>query len=192
MNSPIVATNNSRSTITATVGFMCWALMFWMLSMSHAGWYTHTFAHGIALLMPLSVLLAIMGILSFIDLHALDAVIFFGGAGLFWSVHASLMGGAAHGGAAEPVSYVGWYAIVWAVYFFYIWLGHFRGQLVRMLFLLGAWLSLLALAISAWGLGHVLMLIGGYLGLATAVLAAIISASTIMGRGPGVMSAGGT
>jgi succinate-acetate transporter protein len=189
MSNSIIAPSLGRSSITATVGFMALALMTWMLSMSNAGWYARPYVPGLALLIPLSVLLAIMGILTFIDLRVLDSVIFFGGAGLFFSDRAVAMVLPANVGGAEPTSYTGWYAIVWAVYFFYLWLASFRGEQLRMWFLLGAWLSLLALALGFAGLGHVPMVIGGYLGLATAVLAAVISARAINARSPGVTAA---
>lgn len=147
--------------------------------MSSVGWFAAPYAHGLALLAPLSILMGVMGILCFIDLQALDAVIFFGGAGLFWSERAAFVTLSATGGA-EPASYAGWYAIVWAVYFFCLWLGAFRQEVVRMLFLFGTWLTLLAVAIGFWGPWHVFMLIGGYLGLITAVLAAIVSARAII------------
>ena len=78
-----------------------------------------------------------------------------------------------------PESYIGWYAIIWAVCFFYVWLAALKVDLLRMLFLLGLWLTLLALALNFWGVGRVLVEIGGYLGLTTSIIAFLVSAIAI-------------
>jgi succinate-acetate transporter protein len=59
---------------------------------------------------------------------------------------------------------------------------------MRILFLLGLWLTLLAVAISHWGNLHSIMLVGGYLGLITAILAAITSAEEVISYGRKVES----
>ncbi len=180
MNSSInAASGTSRATITTTVGFMCLGLTWWILSMSDAGWFDKIYPGGVAML-TLSVVLAIIAILAFVEHRTLDAVIFFGAAAWFGSLHAALAGT----GATEPAHYDGWLGIVWAVYFFYLWLAALKGDVVRMLFLLGSWLSLLAFALGSWGLGHILIVIDGYIGLATGILAVIVSASAIIGHGP--------
>jgi hypothetical protein len=182
MNSAInSASSTSRGTITATVGFMCLGLMIWVLGMSSAGWFDKLYPGGIAML-TLSIVLAIIAILTFVDQRTLDAVIFFGGAGMLASYHAFLTATGA-GAAAEPAHYGGWLDIIWAVYFFYVWLAARKADPMRMLFLLGLWLALLAFALRGWGLGHILEVIGGYLLLATAILAIIVSASAILARG---------
>ncbi len=179
-----VASSASRATIVATVGFMCLGLAGWMISMANAGWFEKVYPGGTSLLLPFSIVLAVVGILAFVDQRTLDAVIFLGGAGFLWSQHLGA-------GSAQPAHYVGWYAIIWAVYFFYLWLAALKADMVRMLFLLGLWLTLLAIALDYWGLGHLLMVIGGYIGLATSVLAIIVSASAILGRNLGTPAAAG-
>jgi uncharacterized protein len=186
---------SGRAAITATVGFMCWALVGWMLSMVNAGWFASVFVAGESLLLPLSILLGIMGILAFIDQRTLDAVTFFGGAGLFWSdrgliVAERMMAAGVNSAGTQPQHYTGWFGFVWAVYFFYLWLASMRGGGLRMLFLLGLWLTLLLLAIADWGLGHVLDLIGGYLGLITSILALLLSAQAIMDQDRGSLAGG--
>jgi hypothetical protein len=49
-----------------------------------------------------------------------------------------------------------------------------------MLFLLGLWLTLLALAIGDWIGSHGITVLGGYLGLITSILAAITSAMAVI------------
>lgn len=173
------AGGTSRATITATVGFMAFGVAGWMLSVSHAGWYATISPAALAVLLPLSLLLAIVGILAFMEQRTLDAVIFFGGAALLWSDHTLYGSIGASGQIVGPESYVGWYAVIWAVYFFYVWLAALKADLLRMLFLLGLWLTLLALALNFWGVGRVLIEIGGYLGLITSIVAFLVSATAI-------------
>jgi len=171
--------SKSRSVVTTTVGYMCLALSIWMYSMTHAAWYPRYFTHGIALAYPLAIVLGVMGILSFTERRALDSVIFFGGTGLLWSAHIDAISTA----PADPTSYTGWYCFIWAVFFCYVWLGSFRGGICRILYLLGLWLTMLALAIGSWSNLHGVIIVGGYLGLITAILAAITSAVAIIGFG---------
>ncbi len=170
--------DNSKAVVTATVGYMCIALTGWMISMSNASWFSQVYEHGIALMYPLAILLAVIGILAYLGNRGLDAIVFFGAAGLFWADYLSVTTASSSG--MEPHSYTGWYAIVWAVFFFYVWLGSFKSGTLRMLFLLGLWLTLLALAIGEWGNTGILILIGGYLGLVTSVLAALTSAKEVI------------
>ena len=173
---------NNKSVSTATIGFMSWALGGWMVSMPTAGWFERTYPHGFANLSALAILLVIMGILASLRGRALDSIIFFGGAGLFWgSYNFQLTAGA--GGVQEPGSYAGWYFFVWTLFFAWVWLGSFRAEVQRMLFLLGLWLTLLALAIGAWTSIRGFTVLGGYLGLATSILAAITSALEVIMHG---------
>jgi len=142
---------------------MCLALTGWMLSMPNAAWFEVSHGHGTAMLFPMSVVLIVMGILSFLNERTLDAIIFFGGAGLFWAGHQYLAGSG--GGSEEPIRYSGWYWFIWAVFFFYVWLGSFSAGAVRMLFWIGS---------------HCITVLGGYLGLITSILAAITSAMAVI------------
>ncbi len=183
MNSAInAASGTSRATITTTVGFLCLGLMLWILNITFVGWFDKIYPSGIATL-SLSLVLLIIAILTFVDQRTLDAVIFFGGAGLLGSLHAGLTASGAASGSTPP-HYTGWLAFVWAVYFFYLWFAALKADPIRMLFLLGLWLWLLGGALTNWGLGNAIGLIGAYIGLATAILALIVSASAILGRGP--------
>lgn len=172
---------SNRGVATATVGFMALALSGWMMSMSSAGWYASLFPHALALAYSLGLTLVIMGILSFVDQRALDAIIFFGGAGLLGAFYTLASPGMQN--ASEPSSYVGWFHFIWAVFFCWVWFGSFRAGVPRFLFLLGLWLTLLAWAIGYWGQVHGFIILGGYIGLITSILAAITSAMTIITRG---------
>ncbi|MGP8432764.1 hypothetical protein ACT2FY_38165 [Paraburkholderia fungorum] len=173
---------NNQSVTTGTVGYMGWALASWLLSMPNAGWFDRVYGHGLAIAWPLAVILGVMGILSFMQSRSLDSIIFFGGAGLFWSMYTFAQQIAA-GVNSEPGTYAGWYYLVWAVFFCYVWLGSFKAGLPRILFLLALWLTLLALAIGNWGGPQLFLVLGGYLGLLTAILAAITSAITVIMHG---------
>lgn len=177
---------NNKSVVTRTVGYMCLALAGWMVSMPNAAWFDRpAYGYGLALLLPLAAIVGVMGILAFLHEGALDSIVFFGGAGLYWSYHAYHHMAA----TADPGSYAGWYFLVWAVFFCYVWLGSFRAGASRMLFLLGLWLTLLALAIGHWSGSHEFIVIGGYLGLATAILAAITSAIAVIRNGSSAAAA---
>lgn len=180
---------SNKGVITSTVGYMSLALTGWMLSMPNAGWFDKLYGHGSAMLLPLALVLAVMGILAFMNERTLDAIIFFGGAGLFWSEHVYLSALNA-AGTQDPAHYTGWYLFIWAVFYCYVWLGSFRAGLERLLFLLGLWLTLLALAIGEWGGLHSITVLGGYLGLITSIIAAIISAEAVIRHGFGALDSG--
>ena len=172
----------SKSVATTTVGYMCLALTGWMLSMPNAAWFPKLYGHGAAMTYPLAIVLAVMGILCFSQSRALDAIIFFGGAGLFWSEYTYYTATSSLA-LMDPSNYTGWFVFIWAVFFCYVWLGSFRSGLLRMLFLLGLWLTLLALAIGNWANAHGIIVLGGYLGLITSILAAITSAKDVIWHG---------
>lgn len=173
-----VADLNNRCVTTSTVGYMALALTSWMLSMTAAGWYDHIYAAGMSLLLPFAALLAIVGILAYLHGRSLDSIVFFAFGVLFTAAHSAIASMAA--GAAAPMSYVGWFWIVWSVFFAYVWLGSFRAGLPRQLFLLGITLTFLAKALYGWTDLRILQLISGYLGLISAIIAAVVSASDVI------------
>jgi uncharacterized protein len=173
---------NPKSVATTTVGYMCLALTGWMLSMPNASWFPKLYGHGAAMTYPLAIVLGVMGILSFTQSRALDAIIFFGGAGLLWSDY-TYYATTISPNLMDPASYTGWYLFIWAIFFCYVWIGSFKEGFPRMLFLLGLWLTLLALAIGNWGSLHGFIVLGGYLGLITSILAAITSATDVIRHG---------
>ncbi|HEV2272404.1 MAG TPA: hypothetical protein VGR92_23360 [Steroidobacteraceae bacterium] len=169
---------NNRCVTTSAVGYMALALTGWMLSMTAAGWYDHFYLAGTSIMLPFALLLAILGILAYLHGRSLDSIAFFAFAALFTSTHSAVV--MTGGQAAAPMSYVGWYWILWTVFFAYLWLGSFRAELLRQLFLLGIALTFLAKAVYFWTDLRVLELISGYLGLISAIIAAIISASDVI------------
>jgi uncharacterized protein len=169
--------SNGKAVAVSTVGYMCLAVTGWMISMSYADWFSKHY--GMALLYPLAIVLGAMGILSFIQNRALDAVVFLGGTALLGSVYA-YNATPSLARMADPSSYLGWFAVLWGVFFAYVWVASFKSGVSRMLFLLGAWLTMLALAIGGWTGGNGWVILAGYIGLVTSILAGIASASEII------------
>lgn len=179
----------NKAIAVSTVGYMCIAITWWMTGMLMAGWFTPATTNApdisTGTMYALgSALLIIIGILSLIyGKRALDSIVFLSTAGLFFSLHSAQMttitGGAISG-------YMGWYALVWAVFFCYVWVSsliHGTGT-IRMLFLLLFWLGALAAAIGGWTGSHGFDVLCGYLLLVTAILSFIVSAADILGHDP--------
>lgn len=183
----------SRAVVVSTVGYLCLGLAGWMISMSAAGWFHGAYALG--LLYPLSVVLAIMGILGFVSGRGLDSIVFFTGAVLF-STSSAYMGMVGVGRTPQPVSFLGWFACLFAIFFGYIWAGSFRSGRGRSLFLLGTWVTMILAAIGAWTGVSGFFMASGYIGLITSAIAMIVSANEVIRLGssinPNIEAAGPT
>ncbi len=172
--------NNSKAAAVSTVGYLCLALAGWMFSMGTAAWYTKPY--DVAIFYPLTAVLAVMAILAFVQGRALDSIVFFAGTALLGS--ACAYGVALDAGRlADPLSYLGWFAGAFAVFFCYIWAGSLKSGVNRMLFLLGAWLTMLALAIGCWSDVSGFLILGGYIVLVTSIFATITSATEVLRMG---------
>lgn len=167
----------SRAVAVSTVGYLCFGLAGWMISMSGAGWYSGQY--GVGLLFPLAVVLAIMGILGFVCGRGLDAIVFFTGAIMF-SLAAGYAGMVGTGKTPDPASYLGWFACLFAIFFAYIWAGSFRSGRGRSVFLLGMWLTLILSAIGAWTGTTGFFMASGYIGLITSAIAMVVSANEVI------------
>lgn len=187
---------NNRLVISSTVGYMCIGLTLWMANLSPTHWVAGPNMHAMTLAFALgTVVLGVMAILSFFHGRTLDAIIFFGVAGFMLTMrHSGMMGhmgmgnmgGMGHMGMMSDSSgTLGWFSLIWAVFFFYVWIGSRKAGWARFLFLLAAWLSILAFALLGWLGLTVFEYIGGYLGLFTGLVAAYISAATIINHGTG-------
>ena len=74
----------------------------------------------------------------------------------------------------------GWYLALWTVFLFFMWLASFPlKSLWTQLLLLGLWLTAGCLAVGAWGVGF-LTIIGGYLGLITALIFLYLACAGMM------------
>jgi succinate-acetate transporter protein len=202
--------SDDRITATATVGYACIAITFWMLGMILAGWFPvegMSFQSGLMYGLG-SITLIIIGILTMVYGRGMDTIIFLALAGLFFclstaliffSLHngqLSFLTGPAQGGISanagmNPVKegsisiYYGWFTLCWAVFFCYLWIASFRAGAGRMLFLLLFWLGALAITIDAWTGAHSFAILGGYLLLVAAIIAFVVSASAVLSFEPG-------
>lgn len=180
----VLATSfGSRGVAASTVGYLCFGLAGWMISMCVAGWFTGQY--GLGLLYPLSIILAIVAILAFVSGRGLDSIVFFCGAILFSTsgVYRAMIG---TGKTPDPVSYLGWYACLFAIFFGYIWAGSFKSGISRSLFLLGTWLTMILAAIGAWTMTSAFFIASGYLGLIASAIAMVTSANEVIRLGSNV------
>ncbi|MGH8282229.1 MAG: hypothetical protein ACRESE_00075 [Gammaproteobacteria bacterium] len=175
---------NNRLVISSTIGFMCIGLVAWMADLSPTTWVAGPNMHATLMAFTLgTVILGVIAILSFFHGRTLDAIIFFGAAGYFFTVRHTGMG---HMGMmGDSMGTFGWFYLIWAVFFFYVWLGSFKAGWARSLFLLTAWLAILAFCLSSWIGWHGFDYIGGYIGLFAGLVAAYISAAEIINHGCG-------
>lgn len=173
---------NNRLVISSTIGYMCLGLTLWMLNLGDTHWVAGPNMQAMFMAFSMgAVVLGVIAILSFFHGRTLDAVIFFGSAAAFLvtSHHGAM------GPQADSAGTSGWFWLVWAIFFFYVWLGSFKAGWARSLFLLVAWLSLLAYCLFFWlGWGG-FDVISGYLGLLDGLIATYISAATIINHGCG-------
>jgi succinate-acetate transporter protein len=172
--------SRSRAVVASTVGYMCLAIGGWMASMTGAGWYSAQ--TSTAILLPLAIVLLAIGILSFVADRGLDAVVFFGGAGVFGSaaVYTAMLGTQR---ITMSLSYMGWFACMWAIYFLCVSVGSMRSGRARMGFLVGTWVALGCLAIAGWAASPGWEIAAGYVGLITSLLAFSAAGAEIVGLG---------
>ncbi|HET7563163.1 MAG TPA: acetate uptake transporter [Rhodanobacteraceae bacterium] len=164
----------------SALGYAAFAVTLWMNGMLAAGWFGPSDA-------PLAVLpavalgggiMAIAGILQWLRGHALDAFLFLAFAG-FWWVAALAARAATHGHLASA-GFQGWYAIVWALVAFCLWLAARKDGVARSLFALGLCLALFTLALARWLGFDALTMLAGYLGLVTAIIGIYVAAAELI------------
>jgi len=174
--------NNMNKTFanSETLGYACFFIIGWLISMVYAGWFSLPILHkGVILIMILGgVILAIAGIFSYFDGNTLNTSLFLVfGAFLFSLSLTSIM---YSGSSVDMFSgFSAWIFIVFAVFVLYLWIASFGGGIIQNLFLLGLWLTLLALAIANWTSSGFVRIVGGYIGLVTSLLAGYLSAVSI-------------
>lgn len=172
---------------SSTLGYAAFALTLWMVSMLNAGWFGAAPAHMDVLLAFTfgGIMLALAGLMAFSQGRTAEMLLFLGFSAFWWTwaMHAD-----ANGTGAMPDTagaYMGWYFVLWAVFAFWIWLGSMHAGTPRNLFALGLWLSLLSLAVADWSGVNGFSMLGGYLGLITALIGGYISAAETINAGAG-------
>jgi succinate-acetate transporter protein len=171
----------STANISA-LGYGAFALTLWLASMAPADWFSPD--ANTVLLQPLMIVLggcvlAIAGILKSLRANTLDTVLFLGFAAYWWVAGLAQQGMTAGSPAPSP-GWLGWYYVVWAFLTFCIWIAACKNGVARMLFTAGLCLSLLAYALAAWIHLDALAILGGYLGLVTAVVGIYIAAAEML------------
>lgn len=161
----------------APLGLAGFAFTTWMLSMINAGWYdSKSLGMVIALAMAYGgTAQLVAGVLEFRRGNTFGTVAFFSYGAFWWSF--ALF--AHYFGAAVPASFVGWYLFVWGVFTFYMWVATLRTNMALQLVFLALWLTFVLLAIGAWGVSG-MTVVGGYLGLITAIFAFYLSAAEVI------------
>ncbi|HEX5960658.1 MAG TPA: acetate uptake transporter [Rhodanobacteraceae bacterium] len=185
----------NRTANVSALGYGAFALTLWMNSMTPAGWFAQPWDNSLLLLLTVALggcVLAIAGILRWFRGSTLDMLLFMTFAAYWWA--AASYHGALADGAYVPTStgFLGWYYMVWAFLAFCMWVAACRDGVARMLFTLGLWLSLFAFALSEWAHLEALTVLGGYLGLVTAVVGIYICAAEVINEthGHGVLPLG--
>lgn len=175
---------NNKSVIASTIGYMCIGFTVWMLGLGLTTWVAGPNDHAHIMMFTLgTVVLGVIAILTFFHGRTLDAIIFFGAAGVLFSGAHHGMG--QMGMAGDSSGTMGWYFLLWAVFFFYVWLGSFKTGWARSLFLLATWLALLAICLLHWLGWEGFSYIGGYLALLSGLVATYISAAEVLNHGCG-------
>lgn len=171
----------NRSTNIAALGYAAFAVTLWLASMAPADWFSPI--ENAALLQPLTIalggcVLGVAGIIAGVRGSTLDTVLFLAFAAYWW-VEGLAQQKLAEG-SAPSAGWLGWYYVVWAFLVFCIWIAACKDGVARMLFTLGLWLSLLAYALAGWTHIDALTVLGGYLGLVTAVVGIYIAAAEMI------------
>lgn len=187
-----------RTANASALGYAAFALTLGLASMGPAGWFDQPGTRlapllyaqpGNALLALLVVVLggcvlALAGVGQYLRAHTLDATLFLAFAGYWW-IAALEQHAAAQGYLGATPGFFGWYWIVWTFLAFCIWLAACRDGAARMLFALGLTLSLLSYALAQWIALDAMTVLGGYLGLVTAIVGIYIAAAEMLNEASG-------
>lgn len=174
---------NNRLANPSALGFAGFAITLWMVSMINAGWFGANTPQNMDLMLAFALggtAMGVAGVMEYFRGRTLDMFLFlvFGAFWWAWALHAHSAVSASM--PATAGGYEGWFFLLWAVVAFYIWIASFRDGSARVLFTLGLWLSFLALAIADWGDLPAFTILGGYLGLVTALIGGYISAADVI------------
>ncbi|WP_459697885.1 acetate uptake transporter [Acidisoma sp. C75] len=161
----------------APLGLAGFALTTWMLSMVNAGWFG---AEGVPMVLALAFAFGgtaqfVAGVMELPRGNSFGFIAFCAYGAFWWSFALFVLYFAAH----VPHAFVGWYLFMWGVFTFYMWIGSLALTRAVSYVFLALWITFALLALGEWGLGaaHVL---GGYVGLVTAVLAFYVSAAEVI------------
>ncbi|HET6907610.1 MAG TPA: acetate uptake transporter [Rhodanobacteraceae bacterium] len=169
------------SSASSSLGYAGFSVTLWMFSMINAAWFDAT-QDTLVMLLAVTIggiAMALAGLLSFFRGRTHNMCLFLAFAAFWWS-WALMVHTVNNGGVAPSGPFLGWYYLVFAVVAFALWLSAFRTGTGRMAFDLLLWLTLLALAINGWSGVSWWRIVGGYLGLITAVVGFYLLAAAAM------------
>lgn len=164
---------NNRANPTA-LGYILLFITGWLFSMVSAGWFGQEIP-GLGNVMAVyggGLAAFVVGILLYLRGDTLDMYAVMGLGAFFFVVGMANMSG--DPASATESAYSAWFDIVWALYFLLLWVTGRTGEPVKGWFLLALALTLLAHGLAFW-ISPVLVMVGGYLGLITSLLAAYIA-----------------
>lgn len=162
----------------APLGLFGFALTTWLLAMVNAGWFG-TNAVPLVIAMAFAFGGAAQFCAGLLEFPRGDTFAFtaFCAYGAFWLSYGLFAG---FYSAQVPAAMVGWYLFLWAVFTFAMWIGTFRANRALQLTFLAAWIEILLLALGQWSSIPIFAQVGGYVGMATALLAFYVAAATVI------------
>ncbi len=167
----------------APLGLFGFALTTWMLSMINAGWVSAT---GMGMILALAFAFGgtaqfVAGLLEMPRGNTFGMVAFCGYGAFWWSFALFVE----FFGKAVPAGVVGWYLFLWGGFTFLLWLATFVLSRATFLVFLALWVTFMLLAFGAWSGAAWLTVLGGYLGLVTAILATYVGAADVINETTG-------
>lgn len=173
----------SKPANASALGYSAFALTLWLNSMTSAGWFAQPWNNTLLQLLTAVLgggVLAIAGILQWRRGNSLDTLLFLAFAAYWWisAQYQHTLTGGNH--VTTSAGFLGWYYIAWAFLVFCAWIAACRDGVARMLFTAGLCLALFAAAISNWAHVEAAAVLGGYLGLVTAVVGFYIAAAEVI------------
>lgn len=170
----------NKTTSACVVGYAAFALALWLSSMVPAGWFGAASAPSSPWMAAIlgGGVMALAGIVQTLRGRTLDAVLFLAFAAYWWINLVSSQLTAS--GYESSAGFVGWYDMVWAFLAFCVWLAARRDCIARMLFALGLCVTLFVLALAQWLQVEALTILGGYLGLVTAIVGIYVAAAELI------------
>ncbi len=173
---------NSRNSILSSIGFFTIGLTLWLTALKPVG-FTNTDFDMVfgGLILAVGIVLLILSILSVQGgEHAFDGLVFFA-----FSLIALIFSlpNYSHetGSMMNAPVLVGWFYLLWAFFWFFLWFGSLKSHpFMHMFFLLLAWLSTFAIAIFEYTGTRGFLTVGGYLQLLWSLVAIYISAGSAL------------
>ena len=170
----------NKFSAAVSLGYATLFISLWLRYMSYAGWIANENVSDIVpIITILGIVLSISGIFSFYNADKIDPVLFLIVAAYAISVALRFMMYPNLPSNLNPAATDGWIHILVAVVIFYLWFGSLGVKTLRQLFLLGLWLAELGAALSNWTAATFFTVIAGYIGLISAIFAALYFFSTI-------------